>query len=59
MVEVFIEDGYLCIGDKGVIDVDGYVKIIGCLKDIFKIVKGKYVMLVLIEVKFMENFIVE
>lgn len=56
---MFIEDGYFKIGDKGVIDVDGYVKIIGWLKDIFKMVKGKYVVLVLIELKFMENFIVE
>lgn len=57
--EVFIEDGYLCIGDKVMVDVDNYYKIIGWIKDIFKMVKGKYVMLVFIEVKLMENVLIE
>ena len=57
--EVFTEDGYLCTGDKGVIDSDGYVKITGRLKDIFKTAKGKYVTPAPIEAKFMENPIVE
>ncbi|AIF99217.1 AMP-dependent synthetase [Alteromonas australica] len=57
--EVFTEDGYLKTGDKGVIDADGYVKITGRLKDIFKTAKGKYVAPAPIESKFMENPIVE
>ncbi|NDV90649.1 AMP-binding protein [Alteromonas sp. 345S023] len=57
--EVFTEDGYLRTGDKGVIDNDGYVKITGRLKDIFKTAKGKYVAPAPIEGKFMENPIVE
>ncbi|MBJ2130460.1 AMP-binding protein [Alteromonas sp. IB21] len=57
--EVFTEDGYLRTGDKGVIDADGYVKITGRLKDIFKTAKGKYVTPAPIEAKFMENPMVE
>jgi len=57
--EVFTEDGYLRTGDKGVIDEEGYVKITGRLKDIFKTAKGKYVAPAPIEAKFMENPIVE
>ena len=53
--EVFTEDGYFCTGDKGEIDVDGYVKITGRLKDIFKTSKGKYVTPAPIEAKFMAN----
>lgn len=57
--EVFTDDGYLRTGDKGVIDGDGYVKITGRLKDIFKTAKGKYVAPAPIESQFMENPIVE
>jgi long-subunit acyl-CoA synthetase (AMP-forming) len=53
--EVFTEDGYFCTGDKGEIDSDGYVKITGRLKDIFKTSKGKYVTPAPIENKFMAN----
>lgn len=57
--EVFTNDGYLRTGDKGVIDADGYVKITGRLKDIFKTEKGKYVAPAPIEAKLMENSIIE
>ncbi|GAA0858524.1 AMP-binding protein [Aliiglaciecola litoralis] len=57
--EVFTEDGYLCTGDKGEIDSEGYVKITGRLKDIFKTAKGKYITPVPIEAKLMENAIIE
>ncbi|MCW8090264.1 AMP-binding protein [Alteromonas sp. ASW11-130] len=57
--EVFTEDGYLRTGDKGVIDNEGYVKITGRLKDIFKTAKGKYVTPAPIEAKLMENAYIE
>jgi len=57
--EVFTEDGYLRTGDKGQMDSEGYVKITGRLKDIFKTAKGKYITPVPIESKLMENSLVE
>lgn len=57
--EVFTEDGYLRTGDKGEIDAEGYVRITGRLKDIFKTAKGKYVAPVPIESKLMENAHIE
>lgn len=57
--EVFTEDGYLRTGDKGEIDAEGYVKITGRLKDIFKTAKGKYITPVPIEAKLMENAAIE
>ena len=57
--EVFTADGYLRTGDKGQIDSEGYIKITGRLKDIFKTEKGKYVTPAPIEAKIMENSIVE
>jgi long-subunit acyl-CoA synthetase (AMP-forming) len=56
---VFTNDGYLRTGDKGEIDSEGYVRITGRLKDIFKTEKGKYVAPAPIEAKIMENSIVE
>jgi long-subunit acyl-CoA synthetase (AMP-forming) len=56
---VFTNDGYLRTGDKGVIDSEGYVRITGRLKDIFKTEKGKYVAPAPIESLLMENSIVE
>jgi len=56
---VFTNDGYLRTGDKGEVDSDGYVRITGRLKDIFKTEKGKYVTPAPIEAKMMENPIVE
>ena len=56
---VFTNDGYLRTGDKGVVDSDGYYRITGRLKDIFKTAKGKYVTPAPIEAKIMENSNVE
>ncbi|MEG3768627.1 AMP-binding protein [Alteromonas sp. 14N.309.X.WAT.G.H12] len=53
------EDGYLRTGDKGDIDAEGYVRITGRLKDIFKTEKGKYVTPAPIEGRIMENAAIE
>lgn len=39
----FTEDGWLRTGDKGVVDEEGYVKIVGRLKEMFKTSTGEYV----------------
>ena len=41
--EVFTEDGFLKTGDEGFIDNEGFLKITGRVKDLFKTAKGKYV----------------
>lgn len=57
--EVFTDDGYLKTGDKGSIDSDGYIKITGRLKEIFKTAKGKYIAPVPIEARLMGNSLIE
>lgn len=41
--ETITEDGWLCTGDQGEEDSEGFLKITGRVKDIFKTDKGKYV----------------
>ncbi|MBU2977152.1 AMP-binding protein [Alteromonas sp. C1M14] len=55
----FNDDGYLRTGDKGDIDAEGFVRITGRLKDIFKTEKGKYVTPAPIEARIMENAAIE
>ena len=47
-----IQDGWLHSGDKGTIDADNFVQVIGRVKDAFKTAKGKFIVPTLIEDKF-------
>jgi len=53
------KDGWLHTGDKGELDADGFIRITGRVKDIFKSGKGKYVVPVPIESLLFENNIIE
>ena len=50
-----IKDGWLYTGDEGSIDEDGFLKITGRVKDLFKSSKGKYVAPSPIEMKLSAN----
>ena len=50
-----IKEGWLHTGDEGVIDNQGFLKITGRVKDIFKTSRGKYVAPSPIEMKLSEN----
>ncbi|NSY41327.1 AMP-binding protein [Leisingera sp. ANG59] len=57
--EEVLSNGWLHTGDKGEIDSDGYVRITGRVKDVFKTAKGKYVAPVPIESLLFEDQHVE
>ena len=51
--EAFTDDGWLRTGDKGEFDADGFLRITGRIKEMFKTSSGKYVAPPAIEAKFM------
>jgi long-chain acyl-CoA synthetase len=57
--EAFTEDGWLHTGDKGQLEPDGYLKITGRVKDLFKTGKGKYVAPAPIEDKLVMHPVIE
>ena len=57
--ESFTADGFFKTGDEGFIDEEGFLKITGRIKDIFKTAKGKYVAPSPIEMRFSTSLIVE
>jgi len=58
-LEAFTADGFLKTGDEGFIDEEGFLKITGRIKDLFKTAKGKYVAPSPIEMKFSTSAVVE
>ena len=57
--ETITEDGFLRTGDQGEIGSDGFLKITGRVKDIFKTDKGKYVAPAPIELELSKNTYIE
>jgi long-chain acyl-CoA synthetase len=57
--EAFDEQGYLKTGDKVEIDKNGYLSVVGRVKDQFKTDKGKYVSPAPIEMKLLANTDIE
>lgn len=53
------KDGWMHTGDMGEIDADGYLKITGRVKELFKTGKGKYVAPVMVESLLAENPYIE
>lgn len=53
--EVFDAEGYFKTGDKAEVDAEGFLKITGRVKELFKTSKGKYVAPMPIEMKFAGN----
>ena len=56
---MFDAEGYLKTGDTGVIDHEGFLTIVGRIKDQFKTDKGKYVSPAPIELELMQNTDIE
>lgn len=54
-----LKDGWLHTGDTAVVDPEGFVKITGRIKEIFKTEKGKYVAPAPIEMHVLKNQLIE
>ncbi len=54
-----LRDGWLHTGDKGLMDKDGYFKIVGRVKDAFKTTKGEFIVPTTIEEHFFKNDFIE
>ncbi len=54
-----LKDGYFHSGDKGKIDADGFLKITGRTKEMFKTSGGKYVVPPLLESKLKQSLFIE
>jgi long-chain acyl-CoA synthetase len=57
--EAIDHEGYYRTGDLGEIGPDGYVRILGRVREQFKTAKGKFVSPALIEGRLMENYAIE
>jgi long-subunit acyl-CoA synthetase (AMP-forming) len=57
--EVMTDDGFLKTGDRGVLDEQGFLKITGRVKELFKTSKGKYVAPAPIENKLLTHHALE
>ncbi len=57
--EVITPDGFLRTGDRGEIDENGFLRITGRVKELFKTAKGKYISPAVIENLLMRNPVVE
>ena len=57
--ETFTKDGYMRTGDKVEMDKEGYLRITGRVKDLFKTGKGKYIAPVPIEGRLASNLLIE
>ena len=54
-----MKDGYFCTGDKGEFDKDGFLKITGRTKEMFKTSGGKYVVPPLLEGQLKQSLFIE
>lgn len=54
-----LRDGWLHTGDVGELDEDGFLKITGRIKEIYKTTKGEYIVPSMIEGGFSENNLIE
>ena len=57
--EAWTSDGYFRTGDQGIIDKDGYLFLIGRIKEIFKTSTGKYVSPVPVELELTRHPLIE
>lgn len=57
--EVLTPDGWLHTGDVGELDTDGFLKITGRVKEMYKTTKGEYIAPAQIEFNFADNHFIE